>query len=59
MTWDPVCGMAVAEDGEDVSLEYEGRVYLFCSEHCLREFERHPEDYAGREAPALDVTHDV
>lgn len=59
MRWDPVCGMAVVGDGEAVALEYEGRVYLFCSEHCLREFERHAEEYAGREAPDLDVTHDV
>ena len=59
MTWDPVCGMAVAEDAETFELDYEGTLYLFCSEHCLLEFERHPEDYAGRDAPPLDVAHDV
>mgnify|MGYP001186432071 CR=1 FL=1 len=59
MTWDPVCGMAVSRDPEAFELEYGDRVYLFCSEHCLLEFERHPEDYAGDEAPAFDVAHDV
>lgn len=51
--------MAVSADAETFELEYEGRVYLFCSEPCLLEFERHPEDYVGRDPPLLDVTHDV
>lgn len=59
MEWDPVCGMAVCEDGETFELEYAGRVYLFCSEHCLIEFERHPEDFAGVDAPDLDAAHEV
>ena len=59
MTWDPVCGMAVSRDGETFELEYEGTLYLFCSERCLLEFVRHPEDYAGRAAPPLDVAHEV
>lgn len=59
MTWDPVCGMAVSADAETFELEFEGRVYLFCSEPCLLEFERHAEDYVGCDPPLLDVTHDV
>jgi Cu+-exporting ATPase len=59
MKSDPVCGMEVAEYAKAAELEYEGRVYLFCSEHCLHEFERHPADYAGREAPPAGATRDV
>jgi len=38
---DPVCGMAVAEDSKYRSL-YKGKVYLFCSASCKREFDRDP-----------------
>ena len=51
---DPVCGMLVTPD-EGLTLVYEGVTLHFCSEACLREFQRHPQAYLdvpGQGAPA-------
>jgi len=53
---DPVCGMRVELDvamEHSLSLEFEGRQYLFCSTECRQRFERSPKTYAvaGRTAP--------
>jgi len=54
MAIDPVCGMRVDESKAEFKLEYKGKVYYFCSKHCLEEFSRNPEKYvkggAAREA---------
>jgi YHS domain-containing protein len=50
MAWDPVCGMPVDEVTPGVQLALEERTYWFCSEACLAEFRRHPEDYTGPSA---------
>ncbi len=34
---DPVCGMQV-DEGSGVRLDYEGRPYYFCSQHCAEKF---------------------
>lgn len=54
MAWDPVCGMRVDEVTPGLQLDKEGRTYWFCSEGCLAEFRRHPEDYteaSGNDEP--------
>ncbi|MCS7125835.1 MAG: heavy metal translocating P-type ATPase [Aigarchaeota archaeon] len=38
MAKDVVCGMYVDESKTPFKVEREGRVYYFCSEHCLKEF---------------------
>jgi uncharacterized protein len=43
---DPVCGMSV-DKGKARTLEYEGRTYYFCSDHCKAMFEADPERFAG------------
>ena len=43
---DPVCGMSV-DKSKARTLEYEGRPYYFCSDHCKATFEGDPERYAG------------
>lgn len=53
---DPVCGESVDLDqaGEHaLTLEYEGRAYVFCGSGCRRRFERAPTRYAtpGRAQP--------
>lgn len=45
---DPVCRMAIDAHSATYALEYAGRVFRFCSEGCLREFRRHPDEYARR-----------
>jgi xanthine dehydrogenase accessory factor len=36
---DPVCGMSVATDGAEHTLEHDGSTYYFCSAHCRKKFE--------------------
>ena len=45
MARDPVCGMEVDPATARWKTIYKGTVYYFCSEACLREFERDPEHY--------------
>ena len=50
---DVVCRMDVVND--DISLEYQGRHYVFCSNQCLERFQSNPHlyvGYPGIEAPA-------
>ena len=39
---DPICGMIVPSDSSR-NLEYEGKTYYFCSDHCLKKFESDPD----------------
>lgn len=53
---DPVCGMRVEMDDameHSLSLEFEGRQYVFCGRPCRERFEHAPKRYAvaGRTAP--------
>ncbi|MDD2901921.1 MAG: heavy metal-binding domain-containing protein [Syntrophales bacterium] len=43
---DPVCGMSVAADSP-LRLTHNGKVYGFCSPHCLEKFQQDPEQYAA------------
>lgn len=49
---DVVCGMEVNTD--DISLDYQGSHYVFCSDQCLERFQLNPHlyiGYPGSEAP--------
>ncbi len=46
---DPVCGMAVEEDGALIR-SHDGRDYHFCSEGCRGEFDEDPAKFVGRAA---------
>ena len=59
MAWDAVCGMKVDEREPGFQLRLEGRTYWFCSEACLAEFRRHPEDYTSAAADGEPGGHDV
>jgi trehalose synthase len=47
---DPVCGMALGEDGRRPSATIDGATYRFCSDACHREFLRRPAHFLGQEA---------
>ena len=49
---DPVCGMEVETDGAQLTYEYKGTVYYFCSRGCLLDFKDDPEHFLGSEEPA-------
>jgi YHS domain-containing protein len=42
---DIVCGMEINSD--DISLDYQGRHYAFCSNQCLERFQSNPHLYLG------------
>jgi len=44
---DPVCGMAVQADKAAARMQYEGKLYLFCSTHCQHQFEINPTKYVA------------
>jgi YHS domain-containing protein len=46
---DPVCGMEVDTDVSDLSFEYQGTVYWFCSRGCLLDFKDDPEQYLSED----------
>lgn len=46
---DPVCGMAVDPATSQLSFEYRGTTYWFCSRGCLLEFRDDPERYLETE----------
>ncbi len=54
MEKDPVCGMAIDRHNPPARMEYRGRTYLFCSEDCRRQFEKHPERYATEQPDRSD-----
>ena len=54
-TTDPVCGMKVdSESGR--SLEYAGKRYYFCSQHCVEKFSADPGKYLNPVAPTPTIT---
>ena len=59
MAWDAVCGMKVDEREPGFQLHLEGRTYWLCSEACLAEFRRHPEEYTGAAANDEPDVRDV
>lgn len=42
---DPTCGMTVDPKQSQYNLSYQGKLYLFCSAHCLEKFRINPEQY--------------
>lgn len=42
---DSVCGMTVDPKQSKYNLTYQGKLYLFCSAHCLERFKTNPEQY--------------
>lgn len=51
MAKDLVCGMEGSENAAGYSFVFEGGKYFFCSQGCLAEFKRRPQDYLK---PATD-----
>ena len=53
-TTDPVCGMKVdSESGR--SLEYTGKRYYFCSQHCVEKFSADPDKYLNPVMPVPTI----
>ncbi|MBI2052463.1 MAG: YHS domain-containing protein [Candidatus Sungbacteria bacterium] len=42
---DPVCGMETS--GDLFKIEYQGKSYYFCSDHCKNQFTANPDNYAS------------
>ena len=55
---DPICGMTVSSDSPR-NVEYKGKTYFFCSDHCRRRFREDPDTFLT-DSPLghSDVDHD-
>lgn len=42
---DPVCGMEVDEKTAKYKIEFNGKIYYFCSSMCQSEFKKNPKKY--------------
>ena len=42
---DPVCGMEVETEGAQLTAEFEGKTYYFCSHGCMLDFQEDPSRY--------------
>ncbi len=45
---DPVCGMTVNPSSAAGSVEYKGKTYYFCSQHCVRKFSDDPQRFLNQ-----------
>ena len=52
MAKDPVCGMQVDEKKAAGKSEYQGQTYYFCSPGCKQSFDKEPQKYVSKAAPA-------
>jgi YHS domain-containing protein len=57
MAIDPVCGMEVDPKTAAGKSEYQGQTYYFCSAGCKKSFDKEPQKYAGKSAPAKGGMH--
>jgi Cu+-exporting ATPase len=49
---DPVCGMKVDPAKPAGKIDYRGKTYYFCSQHCLHAFKKEPANYLSSEKKA-------
>jgi len=42
---DEVCGMTITAEQAAANVEFEGKVYYFCSDRCRLMFQEHPDWY--------------
>src|SRR5687767_14784652 len=53
MAIDPVCGMTVDPASAAGHVDYQGKTYHFCSQHCVHAFKADPQKFLGKKpAPA-------
>jgi YHS domain-containing protein len=43
---DPICGMEA--DKSEISFEFEGKKYFFCSQGCLEKFKSSPKEFSQK-----------
>ncbi|MCD4687892.1 MAG: heavy metal translocating P-type ATPase [Desulfuromonadaceae bacterium] len=53
---DPVCGMDVIPGKSAGQMEYKGQTFHFCSEHCLKKFKQHPQEFLGNKREKFKKT---
>ena len=51
MSIDPVCGMTVDPATAAGHVDYRGKTYHFCSQHCVHAFQADPEKFLGQKKP--------
>lgn len=57
---DPVCGMSTSDATAFTPYEYQGKVYYFCSDHCMTKFKADPNAFIHDHShPAADEGHEA
>jgi Cu+-exporting ATPase len=54
---DPVCGMTVQPERTAATVEYDGKLWHFCSKGCAAKFSAHPEHYASGKVASQSHAH--
>jgi P-type Cu+ transporter len=57
MVKDPVCGMSVDPKTAAGTSVYQGQTYYFCSTDCKAEFDKNPQKFTAKAAPASTGSH--
>jgi len=57
MVKDPVCGMTIDPKTAAGMSVYQGQTYYFCSTGCKAEFDKNPQKFTGKAAPASTGSH--
>jgi Cu+-exporting ATPase len=59
MVKDPVCGMTVDPASAAGHIDYQGRTYYFCSQHCVHAFMADPEKFLAGTKAAMPAAADA
>src|SRR5258706_14120012 len=54
---DPVCGMVVVPERSAGAAEHAGKMYYFCSKHCVQKFQADPERFLRAPGSTPMTTH--
>ncbi len=57
ITKDPVCGMVVDADHALIKAQFLGETYYFCSQGCLGQFQRKPQQFVVKQAETGSHAH--
>lgn len=56
-TKDPVCGMQVDAEHAVGKAQFLGETYYFCSQDCLGQFQRKPQQFVAKQADTGSHSH--
>lgn len=58
MFFDPVCHKKITKEENNHKILYQRKFYFFCSDKCLKEFEKNPKKYYWEDVRKLKIPKD-